>query len=339
MSKLIVVLIAFLCVFTISVFADVKFEIVYTDKPGEGFHIRPEAQKAVEEATALVFSWLDHDANVRIEVKSTIDPDADYFAKAKSHHGTEIIIPGIYHTQLARNILFAGSENDWEYDACVIVNFTKEIEFAYGDEVSNERVDFKAFFIHELTHALGFISWIEADDKEIDPGSFLEAVYLYYQGFEGEIKSSKYKEIIEKLIESGVTVDFILLNYNLINNDSEAFTYFDTFLVDDEGNKVVDTAKLQFIRQDLFKLENGNLSKTLHFLFEKDGELHAYKLNGMDASHFELQLPAVMQHSMSWGPWVRQWAEEERKIMQALGYKLKPAKKATWVWKVIDEGE
>lgn len=320
-----VLLVLFLVFLTNAIFGEIKFEIVYTDELGEGFHIRPEARKAVEEAVGEVFSWLDHDGNVRIEVKSIIDPDRGVLAEAGSTHIRNAIIPGIYHTHLARKILFNEYDKDWDYDATITVNFASE-DYIYEDEVSSVNYDFKAIIVHELTHALGFTSFIDKDEEDEDDfeRACQEVMYLYYQGFEAEIKNNVCRETVDKVIGSGISVDWMLLNHN---KESETFTYFDTFLVDNDGNKVVDTASLKFLRKDLFKLEDGDPGKTLYFPFEKEGELYLYPLNGMDAAHLALGAGALMESEYSKGLLCRQWSDIERKIMEALGYKLKPVKK------------
>lgn len=152
MNKLIATLVAFLSFITTSSFADIKFEIVYTDKPGEGFHIRPVAQKSLEEAVALVFSWLDHDAVVRIEVESYVDHSERTLASCGVPKLEKI--PRIYHTYLASKILLNEHENGREYDATIYVNFAHEHMFVYGDDIAR-KIDFKTVIIHELTHALG----------------------------------------------------------------------------------------------------------------------------------------------------------------------------------------
>ncbi len=49
---------------------DVQFEIEYIDEPGTGFHIRPEAKLATEEAAAELGSWLEDEGVVRLAMSS-----------------------------------------------------------------------------------------------------------------------------------------------------------------------------------------------------------------------------------------------------------------------------
>ena len=320
MKKLILIIIG-LGLFVTAAIADVRFEVVYTDEAGTGFHVRPEARKSFEEAAALVGSWLDHDADVRIEVNSVVDAEDNYLACAGSASAKVRVIPGIYKTKLARKIIFNESSGE-DYDALVMVNFYREEAYGYGDEVGSDRYDFKAIIIHELTHALGFASFIEREDEE-DENTSLESVYLYWQNL-GEAKDSKDEEFLNGILGVGVPIDDILLNWKLIDSGAESLTYFDTFLMDREGNKVVDAEKMKFLRQDLFELEEGDPKRYLYFpgsAFEEDGV--GYRLNGMDGSHFEDGTSMVMKHAVLPGPNLREWSNVERDIMAALGYRLK----------------
>lgn len=321
---------------SISVFADVSFEIIYTDEPGDGFHIRPEARKSLEEAVALVFSWLDHDAFVKIKVESFIDPDETHLAEAKANNVKEAIVPDIYHAHLARKILFNECENDLGYYARIRVNFYDEDKYAYGDRLMSNQQDFKSLIMHELTHNLGFTSWIN-DDVDFE-SACLELTYLYYQKLEVNAENNVCYEVVRELIDSGVSADWMLLNYN---NEDESFTYFDTFLVDDQGNKVIDTENFKFLRKDLFKLEDEDPEKTLYFPVEDNGVVKLYPLNGIDASHLKQPADryALMAPGLFRGVAFTQWPPLERAIMQALGYKLKPVQEGSWVWQWIGDNE
>ncbi len=339
MKKTISALLAVFGFITIFASADVTFEIAYTDEPGEGFHIRPEAQKSLEEAVALVFSWLDHDAVVKIKVESFVDPSQITLATVETNSIKDRIIPGIYHTHLARKILFNEYENDNDYDAIISVNFANEDRYAYENELGSNQSDFKSIIMHELTHALGFTSWIQEGDEDIDESACLKLVYLHYQKLETKARNNVCWKMVKKLIASGISVDWMLLNYN---NDAEAFTHFDTFLVDDKGNKLIDTESFKFLREDLFELEDEDPRKTLYFPIERSEGVKLYPLNGMDASHMRETLDtdsvALMSPAISRGLAFRQWPPLESKIMQILGYKLKPYEEDSWIWKCMIDG-
>lgn len=329
MKKVIVFILFSILVGGIFAFGDVKFEVVYTDEPGEGFHRYPEAKRALEEAVALVGSWLDHDAVARIKVRAA-ERDIDALGRVVSLAFKDFITPGIYHTHLARKILHNEQAGNWGYDAIIEVNFVNTpLPYAYGDEVNDEEYDFKSLIIHELTHALGFISLIDEEYEENI--EFLESLYLYYRHPEREIKNSKHAEIINFLIKEEGSVELILLNYTLVINDSESFMYFDTFLVDHNGDKVVDMKTFKFLRKDIYKRDDEDLDKYLYFRINKnDTHYSYYLLNGLDTSHLHYYAwrdnKVIMVPHMPLGLRPREWSEFERDIMQALGYKLKPVK-------------
>lgn len=346
MKNIIISAVSLLILITTNAFSEVTFEVTYTDEdepgtgePGTGFHVRPEARQAVEEAFALVGSWLDHDTVGKIEVTSVMLPECtEALACAISNDRKETVIPGIHHTHLARKILFNENDNEWEFDAKIMVIFNDEDLFAYGDEVQSNQVDFKAIIVHELTHALGFTSWIECDEDETDIK--LEDVYRYYQGFGHTIKDTKVKELIEQCLKIGLSIDYILLNWELLDSDKKAFTYFDTFLVDEDRRNVIDAEKLEFVGKYLCELKENDPKKVLHFggsILKDKGMI--YELNGMDGSHFDKSTPTVMSSGVMFGSRTRQWHEAERRIMTDLGYKLKPAKKYTWKWVEVEEAD
>jgi len=160
-------------------FADVTFDFVYADPPGTGFHIRPEAKQALEEAGAELGSWLDHDAILRIHVVSDSFADSnDNLAAAYSP--IEGVTRGFYHTAVANKIIHGHTKTKRSYDGLLSVNFQKgrdkEAKFAYGDAIPEDKFDFKTIIFHELTHMLGFLSNIQldCDANEVEKDSIKE---------------------------------------------------------------------------------------------------------------------------------------------------------------------
>ena len=326
---------AFLILSIAIALGDVRFEIAYVDEAGEGFHVRPDAKRSVEESLRLVGSWLDHNEVLRVKVSSVEDGEAPYFAFAKSWHDKDAKVPGIYHTLVGRKLLLKEKDCDWYYDAEITVNFAAEDIYAYGDDVKSGEVDFKAIIIHEITHALGFASCICEDEGVLGDITLalMDVIVLFEDCFfrENGSESGVGVEIVLDLCMSMVD---LLSNCGIIEK-GKTFSYYDTFLVDEDGDSVVDTKNLKFLRKDLFKLNDWDERKRLYFGSPViGGEEGRYGLMGMDASHFDDGTVTVMQYSSGYGPSIREWSDAERDIMAALGYKLKPVKRGSWVYKV-----
>lgn len=325
------------------IYADVKFEIYYTDQPGTGFHLYPEAKKSFEEAAALMGSWLDHDAVVNIEACSEDRGPNGVLAHTPNDYTSKIFIPGIYYHNAARKILFnQENNNNSKYDLTIVINNFHFNKFGYGDEIMPEEIDFKSTVMHEITHALGFVSSMKEqmlnkngpkDNEELRKG--LNNLYLYYQNPD---ENNEYKQVMEQLIEKGLSMDEFVSNYDLIMNGGEQFTFFDTLLYDTQGNRLIDIDTFQFKRPDLFELDDCNPDKNILIYFKHNGRSVRTRMNGVDASHFRAGGPAhLMRVSEPVGPGPRKWSNIERSIMESLGYKLKKTKKTKWIWKEIDD--
>ncbi|PWU06279.1 MAG: hypothetical protein C5B43_01965, partial [Verrucomicrobia bacterium] len=133
--------------------------------------------------------------------------------------------------------------------------------------------------------------------------------------------------------------DTFLAKFDLITNGGQGFSQFDTLLVDDHGNKIVNTKNYKLQPEDLLDLEDTDNLKKIYLPLNKNGKKCLVSLNGMDLSHLNSKGNYLMAPSSKLGPAQRHWSEIERQTLEALGYKLKPAKKYSWVWKVSDDDD
>lgn len=190
--------IVMLILFKISnIFGSVKFDFIYVDKPGKGFHARPEAKKVLEDVGHLIGgNWLkQHNARIIVKVlsKENInDEEITYLAKVnpveyKTNPGKKF-----QHTYVAKKIILNQKNNDKQFDTHLTVNFKPK--YSFKDVVQPDEYDFKSVIIHELTHSLGFRSKYTQDC----PDTLEEAMEDEIEAFLQKLFQFGINEIEEK---------------------------------------------------------------------------------------------------------------------------------------------
>ena len=116
----------------------------------------PEARAALESAAATLASYLVVDQPIQITATVNGINSPGEANMASSWVGFTSYDPGYFGTLIQTKILFGVDANGPEPDTVITANFAER--WAFGDDVPGDRYDFKTVAMHELTHALGFLS-------------------------------------------------------------------------------------------------------------------------------------------------------------------------------------
>jgi hypothetical protein len=116
----------------------------------------PEARAALESAAATLTSSLVVDQPVQITATVTGINDPGAPNMASSWVGFTSDAPGYFGTLIQTKILYGIDANGPEPDTVITANFAER--WAFGGQVPGDRYDFTTVAMHELTHALGFLS-------------------------------------------------------------------------------------------------------------------------------------------------------------------------------------
>ena len=116
----------------------------------------PEARAALESAAATLTSSLVVDQPVQITAAVTGINEPGAPNMASSWVGFTSDAPGYFGTLIQTKILYGIDANGPEPDTVITANFAER--WAFGGQVPGDRYDFTTVAMHELTHALGFLS-------------------------------------------------------------------------------------------------------------------------------------------------------------------------------------
>lgn len=116
----------------------------------------PEARASLEAAAAALASHLVVDQPVQITAIVNGINSPGETNMASSWVGFTSDEPGYFGTLIQTKILYGVDANGPEPDTVITANFAER--WAFGDDVPGDRYDFQTVAMHELTHALGFLS-------------------------------------------------------------------------------------------------------------------------------------------------------------------------------------
>ena len=165
---------------TIHLFADVKFNFTYADRPGQGFHVRPEAKAALEEiAHTIGTNWLKHHhSNIFIQVISKENKcDACDNTSYINHLNNQS--SSVHHSSIQQKILKSQTFQDKIFDDILFVDFS--CSYSFNDVVNENQCDFKALMLHKMTQLLGFSSSIPNNPISLKKSinNFIKKVFYY----------------------------------------------------------------------------------------------------------------------------------------------------------------
>ncbi len=142
--------------------AVVTFQFNYTDM---GFST--EAQQALDDAAAILGAYFDHTATVQIDVTSSNDMNGGLASAGPEFVGT--FPSGFSNRGIPGTKILGGADaNGAAADGSLDVNFFHNWDF--DDVVASNAFDFKSTIIHELAHAVGFLSGIGQTGDSIFAG-------------------------------------------------------------------------------------------------------------------------------------------------------------------------
>ena len=136
----------------------------------------PEARASLEAAAATLASHLVVDQPIQITATVNGINSPGETNMASSWVGFTSDAPGYFGTLIQTKILYGVDANGAEPDTVITANFAER--WAFGDDVPGDRYDFRTVAMHELTHALGFLSGMSdpaTDRNWTDYDRFLRA--------------------------------------------------------------------------------------------------------------------------------------------------------------------
>lgn len=126
-----------------------------------------QRRAALEDAAATPGSWFNHDTTIQISAQSFHDSGDQTLAYAGSNFAVTSGFRGYLQGIVGQKILSNGAVdgNGISADGQLTVNFGHSWDL--GDAVDPGSFDFKATVMHEMLHAIGFASGINADGSDI----------------------------------------------------------------------------------------------------------------------------------------------------------------------------
>jgi VCBS repeat-containing protein len=136
-----------------------KMTFVFTYTTGSQYWT-PEAKNALQSAANMVAAYIvvSKPVTVTFDVTAENSPSSATLASAGSDLTSTSA--GFFNTVVQNKILTGVDSNGTAADGYVDVNFGTP--WAYGDSVTNTQYDFTSTAMHELLHAFGFLSYIDA---------------------------------------------------------------------------------------------------------------------------------------------------------------------------------
>ena len=145
--------------------AVVTFDFQYADADGAGFNDpnHPEYKTALAGAGQTMGSYFAHTATITIRVTSINDPNSATLATAGSGLISTNGRAGFFRTVVQAKVISNGATdlNGAQPDGELNVNLSGRFQYDADATLSVNQADFRATIIHELTHAFGFISYID----------------------------------------------------------------------------------------------------------------------------------------------------------------------------------
>jgi subtilisin-like proprotein convertase family protein len=117
-------------------------------------------RQALESSAAALGGIFSDTATITVAVKSVLDPSTSVLASAGGYF-YPTLTPDFSHHIPATKILSGVDLNGMESDALLTVNWAWP--WHLGDNPQPTEMDFKSTMMHELAHAIGFLSAIEGD--------------------------------------------------------------------------------------------------------------------------------------------------------------------------------
>lgn len=168
MMKNLIPILLILILSNLSSFAEVHFNLIFTDPQGTGFNAPQNAwmKEEAKKGANLLGKVIEQNAYVNIQVNATLETPyawapAEHYKMINESHGTKIVL------NAQHKILNEKNTPDTQWDGHIEFNLKP-----FSKTNSNE---YKITFIHELTHTLGFLNFQNPNSKTLS----------YYNDYDG----------------------------------------------------------------------------------------------------------------------------------------------------------
>jgi len=148
----------------------------------------PEAKNALQSAANKVASYIVVSRPVTLTFDVTAESSPTSWTLASTGSDLTSTSAGFFNTVVQNKILTGVDSNGATADGYIDVNFG--IPWAYGDSVTNTQYDFTSTAMHEMLHALGFLSYVDA------PGSSWNARGTNWTTFDSFIVTNSNTKVI-----------------------------------------------------------------------------------------------------------------------------------------------
>lgn len=256
---------------------------------------------SLENAASSLGSLFAATATVTIDAFSLDDSGSGTLAYAGSSFSTSTSFRGYLRGVVGEKILSGTDRNGANADGQITVNFGWNWDL--DDDVASDALDFKAIATHELLHAVGFVSGIEADGT--DGWGFTENESTAGGGANGGV-----------------------------------WTVFDDFVVDAAGNPVIDDTGYHIDLTNWNANSVGGAAPTDGLFFSGANAVAANGGNlvglytpttfspGSSVSHLDTDFKPfedhIMSHSISLGPQTRTLSDIEKGMLTDFGFTIVP---------------
>jgi len=148
----------------------------------------PEAKNALQSAANKVASYIAVSKPVTLTFDVTAESSPQSATLASTGSDLTSDSAGFFNTVVQNKILTGVDANGAKADGYVDVNFG--IPWAYGDSVTNTQYDFTSTAMHEMLHAFGFLSYVDA------PGSSWNARGTNWTTFDSFVVTNNKTKVI-----------------------------------------------------------------------------------------------------------------------------------------------
>ncbi len=269
---------------------------------------------ALESAANTVASWFSptYTSTVAMQVTWTNQPASQTLASAGSHYAS--VVGSFSQGYVQQQVLTGSAATQDGFHGTVNVNFGQTWDFT--DSVGGSAYDFKSTMMHELIHALGWVSYI---DPVLNSGSAPITTASDFRITGGQSAAA---------------------------GQQDTWTNFDPFVTDKNGNRIVPGTGIadQSLKNTLMGNTGPAVGDGLYFsganaMAAAGGRVRLYTpetwSEGSSGSHLDDLYAAysgmMMLSATGTGPGARTLSAIEVGVMKDLGYTMVPEPSTYWL--------
>ncbi len=146
----------------------IVFSFDYNDPSNNGLWAQPRKDSLDRAAAALATYFTPYTATIEIQIKSENSPASSTLASAASNGNGSLFTAGFASSDVVMNKILTGvDQNGATFDGIVNVNWGVNWDLSStAAGVSLTGFDFESTMIHELLHAMGFLSTINQNGTD-----------------------------------------------------------------------------------------------------------------------------------------------------------------------------